>query len=72
MLDDSFVLCFNAHYETIEFTLPPKEFGPAWNLVVYTGPEEATPADEVPGGGKLTVEAHTAVVLQAAEEATAG
>ena len=25
--DDSFVLCFNAHYEPIEFTLPPKEFG---------------------------------------------
>jgi glycogen operon protein len=72
VLDDSFVLCFNAHYEPIEFTLPPKELGAAWNLVVYTGPEETTPADEVPGGGKLTVEAHTAVVLQAAEEATAG
>ena len=25
--DDSFVLCFNAHYEPIDFTLPPKEFG---------------------------------------------
>ena len=25
--DDSFVLCFNAHHEPIEFTLPPKEFG---------------------------------------------
>jgi glycogen operon protein len=72
VLDDSFVLCFNAHYEPIEFTLPPKELGAAWNLVVYTGPEQTTPADEVPGGGKLTMEAHTAVVLQAAEEATAG
>ncbi|WAJ46515.1 glycogen debranching protein GlgX [Mycobacterium sp. Aquia_216] len=65
LLDDSFLLCFNAHHEPIEFTLPPKEFGAAWNLVVYTGPEETTPADEVPGGGTLTVEAHTAVVLQA-------
>ncbi len=65
VLDDSFLLCFNAHYEAIEFTLPPKEFGAAWNLVVYTGPQETTPADEVPGGGKLTVEPHTAVVLQA-------
>ncbi len=64
MLDDSFLLCFNAHYEALEFTLPPKEFGATWNLVVYTGPEETTPADEVPGGGTLTVEPHTAVVLQ--------
>ena len=25
--DDSFFLCFNAHHEPIEFTLPPGEFG---------------------------------------------
>ncbi|OBI35757.1 glycogen debranching protein GlgX [Mycobacterium colombiense] len=65
VLDDSFLLCFNAHYEPIEFTLPPKEFGASWRVVVFTGPEETTPADEVPGGGTFTVEAHTAVVLQA-------
>ncbi|OBG67193.1 MULTISPECIES: glycogen debranching protein GlgX [unclassified Mycobacterium] len=65
VLDDSFLLCFNAHYEPIEFTLPPKEFGAAWQLVVFTGPDEETPAEEVPGGGTLTVDAHTAVVLQA-------
>ncbi|OCB22933.1 glycogen debranching protein GlgX, partial [Mycobacterium intracellulare] len=64
VLDDSFLLCFNAHHEPIEFTLPPKEFGGAWQVVVYTGPDETTPADEVPGGGTLNVEAHTAVVLQ--------
>ncbi|MEE3064330.1 MAG: glycogen debranching protein GlgX [Actinomycetota bacterium] len=65
VLDDSFLLCFNAHYEPIEFTLPPKEFGASWQLVVFTGPEEETPADEVPGGGTLVVDAHSAVVLQA-------
>lgn len=65
VLDDSFLLCFNAHYEPIEFTLPPKEFGAAWEVVVFTGPEETTPAEEVPGGGRLNVEAHTAVVLRA-------
>jgi isoamylase len=69
VLDDSFVLCFNAHYEPIDFTLPPKEFGAAWHLVVFTGPDETTPADEVPGGGTFTVEAHTAVVLQAPDGA---
>ncbi|OBK66998.1 glycogen debranching protein GlgX [Mycobacterium sp. 1165178.9] len=65
VLDDSFLLCFNAHYEPIEFTLPPKEFGASWQVVVFTGPDETTPADEVPGGGTFTVDAHTAVVLQA-------
>ncbi|SOX52666.1 glycogen debranching enzyme GlgX [Mycobacterium ahvazicum] len=64
VIDDSFLLCFNAHYEPLEFTLPPKEFGASWQVVVFTGPEETTPADEVPGGGKLTVDAHSAVVLQ--------
>src|SRR6202021_487061 len=34
--DDSFFLCFNAHHELIEFTLPPVEFGPAWLPVVAT------------------------------------
>lgn len=65
LLDDSFLLCFNAHHESIEFTLPPKEFGASWEVVVYTGPEETTPADEVPGAGVLNVDAHTAVVLRA-------
>jgi glycogen operon protein len=65
VLDDSFLLCFNAHYESIEFTLPPKEFGASWQVMVFTGPEEESPADEVPGGGTLTVDAHSAVVLQA-------
>ena len=34
--DDSFVMCFNAHHEPIDFTLPPKEFGAAWQPVIYT------------------------------------
>ncbi|OBA80203.1 glycogen debranching enzyme GlgX [Mycobacterium sp. 1164966.3] len=65
VLDDSFLLCFNAHSESIEFTVPPKEFGGGWRAVVHTGDAEAPPADELGPAGKLTVDAHTAVVLQA-------
>jgi glycogen operon protein len=72
VLDVFLLLRSNAHHEPIEFTLPPKEFGAAWHVVVFTGPDETTPADAVPGGGTLAVEAHTAVVLQAPEEASAG
>jgi len=66
VVDDSFVLCFNAHHEAIEFTLPPAEFGAGWRTVVRTGAEGAPPAEELHAAGKLTVDAHSAVVLQAA------
>ena len=65
VVDDSFVLCFNAHHEPIEFTLPPAEFGTGWRTVVHTGADEATPAEEFPAAAKLSVDAHCAVVLQA-------
>jgi isoamylase len=66
VLDDSFVLCFNAHYEPIEFTLPPVEFGTEWRTMVYTGGEETAPPEELHAAENLTLDAHTAVVLQAA------
>jgi isoamylase len=65
VLDDSFLLCFNAHYEPLEFVLPPSEFGENWCTVVYTGAEDARPSEEMGASAKLTVDAHTAVVLQA-------
>jgi glycogen operon protein len=66
VIDDSFLLCFNAHHEPIEFTLPPKEFGTAWCTVVHTGSAGAAPSEELTAATKLTVDAHTAVALQAA------
>jgi isoamylase len=65
VLDDSFLLCFNAHYEPIEFTLPPKEFGAGWRTVVCTADGAAATPDELSAAASFTVDAHTAVVLQA-------
>ncbi|OBF87280.1 glycogen debranching enzyme GlgX [Mycobacterium sp. 852002-51163_SCH5372311] len=65
VLDDSFLLCFNAHNEPIEFTVPPTEFGARWRAVVDTGDGETLAAYEVGPAAKFTVDAHTAVVLQA-------
>jgi len=64
--DDSFFLCFNAHQELIEFTLPPGEFGSAWLPVVDTA-EAAKPVDRqsIPAGGVVRVAARATVVLQA-------
>ena len=67
--DDSFVLCFNAHYESIEFTLPPKDFGPAWVPVIYTA--DTTTAEEakpVTAGTKVSVDARAVMVLQAVSD----
>jgi isoamylase len=66
--DDSFVLCFNAHYEPIEFSLPPKEFGPAWVPVIYTA--DTTTAGEakpLTAGATVAVDARAVLVLQASQ-----
>lgn len=43
MVDNDFILIFNAHYEPIMFTLPDERYGRKWQLVVDThnpdGPE---------------------------------
>jgi isoamylase len=67
--DDSFFLCFNAHHEPIEFTMPPGEFGSAWLPVVDTA-EVTSPADRqpIPAGDTVRVAGRATVVLQASDE----
>ena len=36
MVDNNFILIFNAHYEPIMFTLPDERYGKKWRLVVDT------------------------------------
>ncbi|ORX02364.1 glycogen debranching protein GlgX [Mycobacterium szulgai] len=43
VIDDSFLLLFNAHHEALEFTLPPEQFSPAWTLVADTGAATGSP-----------------------------
>ena len=64
VVDDSFVLFFNAHYEPLEFTLPPADFGTGWTVVLSTdGVEKGT---DVTAAESVTVDARAMVVLQAA------
>ncbi|MFC6088708.1 glycogen debranching protein GlgX [Saccharothrix lopnurensis] len=68
VLDDSFLLAFNAHHEDIEVTLPEPGYGPQWTVVVDTAtgtvvaPELAE--DPIPAGGTLTLASRSLVVLQ--------
>ncbi|OBI40437.1 glycogen debranching enzyme GlgX [Mycobacterium kyorinense] len=68
--DDSFFLCFNAHHEPIEFTLPPPEYGQAWIPVVDTATLAPNGEEQEPitAGGTVRVEARAMVVLQADSE----
>jgi glycogen operon protein len=36
VVDDSFLLLFNAHHDDVEFTLPPARFGVSWACVLRT------------------------------------
>jgi glycogen operon protein len=45
ILDDSFLVIFNAHHEDLEFTLPPKEYGTWWSVLIDTADDGAWASD---------------------------
>ena len=55
MVDNNFILIFNAHYEPIMFTLPDERYGKKWRLVVDT---------HNPKGPELNYEAGVAITAQ--------
>ena len=65
VIDDHFLLLFNAHYEPITFTLPPKSFGNDWQIRLDTATGAVDPAGEKPwrARSRHAVEAHSMVVL---------
>jgi pullulanase/glycogen debranching enzyme len=46
--DDSFMLCFNAHYEPLQFTMPPTDFGASWEQIVDTAAQSTPPTSNQP------------------------
>ncbi|MTD13951.1 glycogen debranching protein GlgX [Nakamurella sp. YIM 132087] len=64
VVDDSFLLLFNAHDEPLDFTLPSDEYSAGWQLVVDTHglPEHLEP---IKAGEQQPVPAKGVVVLQA-------
>ncbi|HVV22667.1 MAG TPA: glycogen debranching protein GlgX [Pseudonocardiaceae bacterium] len=67
VVDDSFLMAFNAHYEAIDMTVPGVDYGAEWTKVIDTttgeivtepGPETVAP------GGTLTVGPRSLIVLR--------
>ena len=68
IIDDSFMLLFNAHYQAVTFTLPGEAYGRVWQVVVdTTDPLRARAArkerDAKPGG-RLRIPARSLLVMQ--------
>jgi glycogen operon protein len=73
IVDDTFLLCFNAHHEALAFRLPPEQFGHRWHRVIDTAdPDLRNAIDAVPAGEQLHVVDRSMVVLQLAEFAPDG
>ncbi|MCL4848344.1 MAG: glycogen debranching protein GlgX [Acidobacteria bacterium] len=64
IVDDSFLLLFNAHHGPVSFRLPPPEWGAAWAVVLDTRAGTVGPnGHEVPSDGVLETAPRTLVVL---------
>ena len=67
MVDNDFIMIFNAHYEPIMFTLPDERYGRKWQLVVDThnpdGPELSYEA-----GFMITAQSRSFLMLMSAKK----
>jgi len=66
LIDDSFYLVFNAHYEAIEFTLPAPACGQRWMKVIDTSDPvpDLREHNTLPAQTQIRVAAHSVVVLR--------
>jgi glycogen operon protein len=65
ILDESFLMFFNAGSEDCTFTLPEARFGERWSLVLATADPEAEPnSAEVAAGEELLVASRSVTILR--------
>jgi glycogen operon protein len=67
IVDDSFLLLFNAHFEDVELRLPNQSFGREWTLELSTADGELPPGTErFAARATLPVTARSLVLLKRA------
>jgi glycogen operon protein len=62
VVDDSFLLLFNAYGESIMFTLPTRRFGARWQVEIATA--EAGPQGIVQARAQVTLEGRSLALLR--------
>ena len=67
MVDNDFILIFNAHYEPIMFTLPDERYGRKWQLVVDTH-NQNEPALSYEAGFMITAQSRSFLMLMSAKK----
>ena len=70
--DDSFLMLFNAHSESLEFTIPEGRWGTSWEVAIDTDRPFLTDSEELssiryPAGGKIELVDRSLVVLRRVE-----
>ena len=64
IVDDSFLVLLNGHYEPLEFSLPGLRYGTVWTVAVDTaGPADGGDETELKAGGRVLLEARSTLVL---------
>jgi glycogen operon protein len=66
VVDDSFLVVFNAHYENLDVTTPPVEYGSWWTVLIDTAEDDGTGAetgDVVGPSTRIAVAARSLLVL---------
>jgi glycogen operon protein len=64
VVDDSFLLCFNAHAYDVEFVTPAGDYAHQWVAVIDTFHPGSAGNQAISAGESLTVRARSIVVLQ--------
>ncbi len=64
VVDDSFLLLFNAHWEPIDFVIPKGGWGERWRLELDTAHDPPEPGKEWAAGESVEVEARSVKVLR--------
>jgi glycogen operon protein len=64
VVDDSFLLLFNAHFEDAEFTLPPARFGAEWCCDLRTDEPACDPDQRFAAGEPFFVTSRSLVLLR--------
>ena len=64
VVDSSFLVLFNAHFEDIEFVTPPPEYADSWAVVIDTTQPELDEAGTVGAQAAITVPARSLLLLE--------
>nr|CRL82460.1 malto-oligosyltrehalose synthase [Mycolicibacter nonchromogenicus] len=64
VVDDSFLLCFNAHEETVEFAVPGEDYAQEWTVELDTADPTSATEQAVQPAGELSVPGRSLLVLR--------